>query len=37
MPARGDGITKRKDGRYMARHTVHAPDGPKRPAIYGKK
>jgi integrase len=37
MPAKGDGITKRKDGRYMARYTVHTPDGPKRKTIYGKK
>lgn len=37
MPAKGDGITKRKDGLYMARYTVHTPDGPKRKTIYGKK
>lgn len=37
MPAKGDGITKRKDGRYMARYTVRTPDGPKRKTIYGKK
>ena len=37
MPAKGDGITKRKDGRYMARYTVQTPDGPKRKVIYGKK
>src|ERR687894_1532462 len=37
MPAKGDGITKRKDGRYMARYTVHTPDGPKRRMIYGRK
>ncbi len=37
MPAKGDGISKRKDGRYMARYTVHTPDGPKRKVIYGKK
>ena len=36
MPKPGDRITKRKDGRYMARYTVHTPDGPKRKAIYGK-
>jgi integrase len=36
MPARGDLITKRKDGRYMARYTVQTPDGPKRKTIYGK-
>jgi integrase len=37
MPAKGDGITKRKDGRFMARYTVHTPDGPKRKPIYGRK
>jgi integrase len=37
MPAKGDGITKRKDGRYMARYTVHTQDGPKRKVTYGKK
>ena len=37
MPKKGDGITKRKDGRYMARYTVHTPDGPKRKLIYGRK
>lgn len=37
MPAKGDGITKRKDGRYMARHTVQTPEGPKRKTIYGRK
>src|SRR5215210_3079081 len=37
MPAKGDGITKRKDGRYLARYTVHTPDGPKRKMIYGRK
>jgi integrase len=37
MPAKGDGITKRKDGRYVGRHTVHTPDGPKRKVIYGRK
>ncbi|MEJ7816497.1 MAG: site-specific integrase [Rubrobacter sp.] len=37
MPAKGDGITKRKDGRYMARYTVHTPDGPKRKVIYGMR
>ena len=37
MPAKGDGISKRKDGRYMARYTVHTPDGPKRKVIYGRK
>ncbi len=37
MPATGDRITKRKDGLYMARYTVHTPDGPKRKTIYGKR
>jgi hypothetical protein len=37
MPAKGDGITKRKDGRYMASYTVHTPDGPKCKVIYGRK
>jgi len=36
MPAKGDGITKRKDGLYMARYTVQTPDGPKRKTIYGR-
>jgi integrase len=37
MPKRGDRITKRKDGRYMARYTVQTPDGRKRMTIYGRK
>jgi integrase len=37
MPAKGDGITKRKDGLYMARYTIHTPDGPKRKTIYGRQ
>jgi integrase len=37
MPAKGDRITKRKDGRYMARYTVHTADGPKRKVIYGRQ
>ena len=37
MPAKGDGITKRKDGRYMARYTIQTTDGPKRKTIYGSK
>lgn len=37
MAAKGDGITKRKDGLYMARYTVHTSDGPKRKTIYGRK
>jgi hypothetical protein len=36
MPAKGDGIGKRKDGCYMARYTVHTPDAPKRKTIYSK-
>lgn len=36
MPGVGDRITKRKDGRFMARYTVQAADGPKRKTIYGK-
>ena len=36
MPKPGDRITKRKDGRYMARFTIQTPDGPKRKTIYGK-
>lgn len=37
MPAKGDGITKRKDGRYVGRVVVHTADGPKRKVIYGRK
>jgi len=37
MPAKGDGITKRKDGRYMARYTIETTDGPKRKTIYARK
>ncbi len=29
-------ISKRKDGRWMGRYTVHAADGPKQRAVYGK-
>ncbi|MDP8925668.1 MAG: hypothetical protein M3M97_01905 [Actinomycetota bacterium] len=29
-------ITLRKDGRWMARPTIHTPEGTKRPCIYGK-
>jgi integrase len=36
MAATGDRITKRKDGRFMARYTVQTPDGPKRKTIYGR-
>ena len=37
MPTRGNRITKRKDGRYMARYTVQTTDRPKRKSIYGRK
>lgn len=40
MGKRGNGegsISKRKDGRYMARYTVQTPDGPKQKTITGKK
>ena len=39
MSKRGNGegsITKRKDGRWWGRHTVHTPEGPKQKAVYGK-
>lgn len=29
-------ISRRKDGRWMARYTVHTADGPKQRAVYGK-
>jgi integrase len=37
MPARGDGITRRKDGRFVGRVVVHTPDGPRRKAVYGRR
>jgi len=37
MPAKGDGITKRKDGLYVGRVVVHTPGGLKRKAVYGRK
>jgi transposase len=37
MPAKGDRITKRKDGRYVGRVVVHTVDGPKRKVVYGRK
>src|SRR5215216_2446388 len=37
MPARGDGISMRKDGLYVGRVVVHTPSGPKRKAVYGRK
>ena len=36
---RGNGegsISKREDGRYMARYTVHTAKGPKRKTVYGR-
>jgi integrase len=29
-------ISRRKDGRWMGRYTVHTADGPKQKAVYGK-
>jgi hypothetical protein len=37
MPAKGDGISKRKDGRYVGRYTVHTADKPKCIFIYGRR
>jgi integrase len=39
MGRRGNGegtITRRKDGRWEARYTVHSAEGPKRNVLYGK-
>jgi integrase len=36
MPAPGDRITKRKDGRWMGRYTVQTPTGTKRKPVYGR-
>src|SRR5215204_4840957 len=39
MGRRGNGegsITRRKDGRWMGRYTVHTTNGPKQKTIYGK-
>ena len=39
MGKRGNGegsITRRKDGRWWGRHTVHTSEGPKQKAVYGK-
>jgi integrase len=36
---RGNGegsISRRKDGRWEARYTVHGAEGPKRKVLYGK-
>ena len=37
MPAKGDNITKRKDGLYMGRVVVETPGGKKRLTVYGKR
>jgi hypothetical protein len=37
MPAKCDGISKRKDGLYVGRAVVHTPGGPKRKEVYGRK
>jgi hypothetical protein len=37
MPAKGDGISKRKDGRYVGRYTVQTPSGPDRKLIYCRR
>src|SRR5215211_4491511 len=37
MPAPGDRIRKRKDGRYEGRFVAMTPTGPKRRYVYGKK
>src|SRR5215210_4897460 len=29
-------ISRRKDGRWMGRYTIHTADGPKQRAVYGK-
>jgi hypothetical protein len=39
MGRRGNGegsITRRNDGRWMGRYTVHTVDGVKQKAVYGK-
>ena len=39
MGRRGNGegtISRRKDGRWEARYTVHSAEGPKRKVLYGK-
>ena len=35
MPAKGNGMSRRKDGRYMARYTIPTPDEPRWIFIYG--
>jgi hypothetical protein len=37
MSAKGDEITKRNDGRYMARYTFNTADEPKSKLIYGRR
>jgi integrase len=37
MPAKGDRITKRKDGLFQGMYTAQTPDGPKRKYIYGRR
>jgi integrase len=37
MPAKGDRITKRKDGLFQGMYTAQTPDGPKRKYVYGRK
>jgi len=37
MPAKGDRITKRKDGLFQGMYMAQTPDGPKRKYIYGRK
>jgi hypothetical protein len=36
MPAKGDRITKRGDGRWMGRYTVQTSTGPARRGVYGR-
>jgi integrase len=37
MPAKGNRITKRKDGLFQGMYTAQTPEGPKRKYIYGRK
>jgi integrase len=36
MPAPGDRITERRDGRWMGRYTVQTPTGTERKSVYGR-
>jgi integrase len=36
MPATGDRITKRRDGRWMGRYTAQTSTGPERRSVYGR-